>query len=481
MACPGSPRVIALLPPEEREPKSADARRGDERHLLVERSIVDDVPPARYVGGSPMLLEGRDYNALPMAERAYHPTTEDAASADHVYQHVVAQCDPAGGTVQVDVEQRIDIGPQLGDSRFDPETLSFVIDPLGVRMQGRTDVLIRGPGYVEVIDYKAGVRHVSEVGNLQMLSYLIGVAPDLDSSIEVARLTIAQPGSIRTDVPPVRTWEIPMVDLPGHRVRLTDGARRCQDPDAPLVPGEHCAATYCPARGSCPALAAVSAAVLTSTPGPGVITAPAGEPGGLGAPEEPVRLPVGNEAVPGDLAFALAKRPDELTIDQLADIIDAEEMIRSWIKAVHSHAYKLAMRGTRIPRHKLGVGSRSKKWKVGEEELRTRLSRTGKIGEDGKAHGKLKKPDYLTETIVSPAQALARVKPLVTARSWKAIEELWEWTDGPPVLVSESSSRAEYVVESSAEAFGLETCTANDANDGGGVQQLNLALPDFLK
>ena len=476
--CPGSLRQIALLPPDEARAKSDDARHGDGCHLVLEKSVDEQQAPAAYIGRS-LLLSGRDYDSLPMDQRVFVPTQIDAAAVDHAYQHVQQVAVEAAS---VEVEHRVDIGAQLVTSVLDPDTLQMVERPLGVKMLGRLDVVIVSiaGGFVEVIDYKHGVRHVSEVENLQQLLYLIGVAPSLPPEVTVARLTIVQPNSMLTDAPIVRTWEVPLSELPAHRERLTEAARRCTLPDAPLAPGAHCQGTFCPARKTCPALAEVAVATLTSTP---ALTAQQIAPEGgwsdaregarppvsleeapdavplemnTGTPmHDAIRMPEQAERVPNDLAFALVKSPAELTLDEIANIIEAEDMIRGWLKAVRTHAYRLAMARTKIPRHKLGVGGRTRAWTVDDAALRKRFAQSGKIGEDGKAAGRLKQGDYIVETLLSPAQAEKRIKPLVTPKTWAKIAEMYEWTKGAPVLCAESDTREEYVIPDPAEAFGL--------------------------
>ena len=448
LQCPGSIRAVDALPPEDKAP-SEDARHGDGCHLLLGRAVEEQQSPLAYVGRS-LVLDGRSYRDLPMDQRVFVPSAEDAAAVDHAYQRAKAARE-AGLTV--DVEERVEI--PLYMEQFDLASLSMRQGPIDVRISGRIDLRITGDDFVEVIDYKHGVRHVSEIGNLQMLLYLLGVAA-VGLSKDRAVLTIVQPRSTRTDVPVVRSWEVPWTDLPMHRQRLTEGARRCLDPEAPLIPGDHCAKTFCPARGSCPALASVASKTLTGATSSSAMALATEDT------DPVIRMPVETapgasvRAVPDDLPFALAKPPDELSLGEIANILDAEEMIRSWLKAVRGHAYKLAMAGTRIPRQKLGKGSRSRKWTLDGDELRKKLSTYNRIGEDGKAAGKLKKEHYLIESVLSPNQAQQKIKPLVSARTWKSIEKLWEWKDGEPVLVSESDSREEYVVQSPAEVFGVD-------------------------
>jgi len=464
--CPGSPRQIALLPPEEQGAKSDDARRGDGRHLLLQRTVEDRRPPSAFVG-QPLVLGGSYYEKLPMVERVFTPDWPDATSVDHAYQHMLAQ--PGGQNAQA--EYQVDIGAELTTAEYDLDQMRMVERPIGVQMRGTLDLwfVSMADGTVEIDDYKSGVRHVSEIGNTQQLLYLIGLAPQIPEGVQEARLTIVQPESLRTDVPPVRTWRVPLADLPEHRERLTTAARRCMDPDAPLCPGDHCASTFCPARATCPALAARATSVLVGN-------SPDCEPGQVPLPTDPasesVRLPVGTERVPGDLAFALAKLPDELTAEERADILDAKDMIFSWVNAVESHAYKLAMQGTRTPRHKLGVGQGKYEWTLDPDALRKRLSQTGRIGENGKTAGKLKKEDYITESLPSPNQAKQRIRPLVTPATWKKLAKLIVRKPGSPVLCSETDSREEYVVTSVSEAF--EIPPAEEVTPAGDV-------PDFLK
>ena len=105
---------------------------------------------------------------------------------------------------------------------------------------------------LEVIDYKngAGVT-VSPVQNPQLMFYAAGVLAKLPGDlIQFIKLTVVQPNAI--GVPPVRSWEISVVDLLMWVDEvLVSGVASCARDDAPLVPGDWC--RFCPVVHACPA------------------------------------------------------------------------------------------------------------------------------------------------------------------------------------------------------------------------------------
>lgn len=92
--------------------------------------------------------------------------------------------------------------------------------------------------FIEVIDYKDGRSWVNVKGNTQLLSYLIGKI-DMDSGIYPCRITIVQP---KTN-PSIRYDDVSVGDIRFNFQTLKAAAFATDDPNAPLVSGDHC--TWC--------------------------------------------------------------------------------------------------------------------------------------------------------------------------------------------------------------------------------------------
>lgn len=92
--------------------------------------------------------------------------------------------------------------------------------------------------FVETIDYKDGRGYVRVEGNTQLMLYLIGKL-DMSGGIPPCRTTIVQP---KTN-PSVRYEDVSVGEIRARFKMLTEAAKKTDDPDAPLISGDHC--TWC--------------------------------------------------------------------------------------------------------------------------------------------------------------------------------------------------------------------------------------------
>jgi hypothetical protein len=170
------------------------------------------------------------------------------------------------------------------------------------------------PGVLIVFDYKHGRGVPVEVyKNLQLVYYAFGalytvpkvpktkprlflehrfdlekLRPDFGGTcdaiyhpggaLHTIRLVVVQPRCGHADGP-VRAWQMPLTELLDFHGDLLAAARRADDPNAPLVPGDHC--KFCPAAAICPALEQRSHALTTMDFSD--LTAPTYEPAKLAA------------------------------------------------------------------------------------------------------------------------------------------------------------------------------------------------------
>lgn len=108
-----------------------------------------------------------------------------------------------------------------------------------------------------VTDYKHGAGKPVEVfDNMQLKYYALGVLMDMlkaNREIEKVVLCIVQPRCYHRDGP-VRTFEMEAWELIDYATELIEYAKATEDPNAPLVPGDHCG--FCPAAATCPVLQA---------------------------------------------------------------------------------------------------------------------------------------------------------------------------------------------------------------------------------
>lgn len=187
-----------------------------------------------------------------------------------------------------------------------------------------------------VIDYKHGIGVVVEVtGNDQGRCYALGVVtkllrtdPEKARRIKRIRILICQPRAYHDDGP-IRE-EVLTVDELGawYRDRLLPAIKRTLEPDAELHAGNHC--HFCPAV-LCPERArdVLDRAELLC-----------------------------REGGPGDIAIKTPPKPEQLTPEQIARVLDVKDDVVAWLNAVEGFAKKGSLK---IPGRKLveAIGNRT--------------------------------------------------------------------------------------------------------------------------
>jgi hypothetical protein len=219
-----------------------------------------------------------------------------------------------------------------------------------------------------VIDYKHGAGiPVEVVDNEQLMYYAFGALSTLKLDVEKVVCTIVQPRCPHPEGP-IRSWMFPLETLLDFGLDLVEFARRTEDPNAPLVPGEHC--RFCPAAGAnCTALQTQALAVAQQEFSPLLSYDPAA------------------------LAEALQKLP----------------MLEAFVKQVRAFAYSEAEQGRCPPGWKLVQKRATRRWRS-EDEAKSYLLETVKLTPD----------DILESALKSPAQ----IEKFLSRDGKKALAEL---------------------------------------------------------
>jgi hypothetical protein len=119
-------------------------------------------------------------------------------------------------------------------------------------MFGTSDAVIynRASKKLHVIDYKHGAGVAVEAkDNLQLQFYALGSLLNLNLPCEEVEMTIVQP-RCKHDAGPIRSWSVPSIHFIDFAADLKMYAVATQDPNAPLIGGDHC--MFCPASKICP-------------------------------------------------------------------------------------------------------------------------------------------------------------------------------------------------------------------------------------
>lgn len=296
MACPGSVRLC-----ENTARRSSEyADEGTAAHALAELCFKNGDPDAMIHIGQ--IIEGQ-------------PVTLDMAEAVNVYLDEVASDTQPGD------EQDFEV-------RFSLNEIHTGLFGTADRVRYRPDTAT-----LRITDYKHGAGIPVEVeDNVQLMYYAIGGALRLHNrGIRTIEIQIVQPRCPHSDGP-VRTWSLDVVDLLEFAADLRDAAIATENPNAPLVPGDHC--RWCAAAGFCPAIAKKAIAAASQEFGPGL------------------------EYEPGELSEAMERIP----------------MIMQWAKSVQGFAYSEAQAGRIPPGYKIVEKRGSRKWRDDQKAINELLA-----------------------------------------------------------------------------------------------------------
>lgn len=257
--------------------------------------------------------------------------------------------------------------PLIIEQRFSLDALTPPFDA-----GGTADAVIYYPDdkLLEVIDLKTGKGGTVEVNdNKQLRTYALGaLLSNKGLDVMTVKSTIVQTRKPHKDGR-IRSETFHVADLLEWTGELLAAMRRSAEAlesmDGPawnatyLTPGDHCAKTFCKARGFCPALQkkVYDAASVW-----------------FDDQDKP----------------RLANSPDSLSPEAIAQALDAADMIDGWINAVRAYAHAQAESGATIPNYLLVQKIGRRAW-TNEGEAISRLVAAGH--------------DPYTKKPVSPAQA----------------------------------------------------------------------------
>lgn len=225
---------------------------------------------------------------------------------------------------------------------------------------------------LRVFDYKHGMGIPVEVEeNEQLMYYGLGALLSTGYPCDEVELTIVQPRCPHS-AGPIRKWKFPAIELIDFADDLAKFARRTEDSNAPLVPGEHC--RFCPAAGVCPKLAEEAQAV------------------------------------------AKVEFRNDLSYDPkvLAKTLDMLPVLEGWIKSVREFAYGEAQHGRTPPGWKLVAKRATRRWK---DEERVTKALAHMFGNDDDIFEKKIKSPAAVEKLLSNKQEREWLSQFVSAES----------------------------------------------------------------
>jgi hypothetical protein len=254
--------------------------------------------------------------------------TDDMIEYCSVYvDYVLSRYDPTADD-EIDIEQRFSL-PSLHPDFF-----------------GTADCVIYKPEErrLIVIDFKYGRGIPVEVkGNPQLRYYALGAAMKKHNrGVSVVETVIVQPRCPHPDGP-IRSDEISALELMDWSADLVAAAKRTEEPDAPLVPGDWC--KFCPAAATCPAMR-----------------------------EQALKAAQADFAEDGTLHLS---DPLSYAPKQVWDMLSQIDLIEDWCRRVREFAHHEAEAGRCDPRFKLVATRATRKWKTEGDEVTNRLFALG--------------------------------------------------------------------------------------------------------
>ncbi|HMU56616.1 MAG TPA: DUF2800 domain-containing protein, partial [Nitrospira sp.] len=261
--------------------------------------------------------------------------------------------------------------------------------------------------HLEVIDYKHGQGVFVPVhDNPQLKYYGLGALVDLGLPAETIQLTVVQPRYECQDGP-IRSVSMAALDLLDFMADLKRFAVATEDPNAPLVPGEHC--RWCPAARQCPELtkqATEVAKIEFRDPFLGTYNGAA-----------------------------------------LKEALDRREIVKAWLKTIDEFAYEVLEKGGEIPGYKLVEKRPTRQWKDEAAAINTL-----------KAAGHSDEAIYEPKALKSPAQ----LEKTLGKKDAKVVEAFIESKSSGHTVVEESDKRPAVKLSAKQEFTAVETATVFD-------------------
>ncbi len=179
--------------------------------------------------------------------------------------------------------------------------------------------------HLTVVDFKYGAGMAVDVrGNKQLRYYAVGAMLELGYKAEQVTTMIVQPRCAHPDGR-VRSQTYTPMELLEFCGDILEAVKAVEAPDAPLLPGDWCRASFCPAQALCPALKARAQIEAKK---------------------------VFSDAAPYDVA-------------ELAQTLAWLPILEGWITATREFAYNEAERGVVVPDWKIVAKRPVEHWRPG--------------------------------------------------------------------------------------------------------------------
>lgn len=243
---------------------------------------------------------------------------------------------------------------------------------------GTSDHISADFGKLRVKDLKYGKVWVDAEDNEQGQAYALGAFEELDwfYDFQEIEIQIVQPRRDNYDV-----WTITREQLLEFGERYREAAHKAWDPEAPYNP-DPIACEYCPARFTCPALAAVKVKIAAAS---------------FDDLDDTEMSPAQAVAVIEQEMVSTPRLPafNEVSVEQLARIYEWRPILEKYFREMYDYLLKKLEMDVDVPGQKLGYGrAGNRKW-TDEKAVRRMLRGRG-----------ISDLDMYEQKFLSPAQAV---------------------------------------------------------------------------
>lgn len=283
---------------------------------------------------------------------------------------------------------------------------------------------------LKVKDFKYGKVWVDPEDNEQGQAYALGVFEEWDwlYDFQEIEIQIAQPRRDNYDV-----WTIDRQALLDFGERYRAAAHEAWDPEAPYRP-DPVACEYCPARTTCPALAAVKTKIAAAS---------------FDDLDDTEMSPSKAVAVIEQEMVSTPRLPafNEVSVEQLARIYEWRPILEKYFREMYDYLLKKLEMDVEVPGQKLGYGrAGNRKW-TDEQGVRRMLRGRG-----------ISDLDMYEQKFLSPAQAVQLLRVSLGGTIKENDARIASFVHQPPgkvTMIPASDNRPE--IASAASAFDEDT------------------------
>jgi hypothetical protein len=335
--CPGSVAAVAMLPKQYNKYAAEGTLAHEIAEFMLYNGLTKNDAAAYSLCGTTRVVNGFEIEI-----------TEEMIEAGLTYSHIIysdmlkheiINC-PANqfSTVNEEVKQFLTVETEFSINSIDPELF------------GTNDASVYVPfKRLIVYDFKYGAGIVVDpIANEQLMFYALGVAEKHGGlaklMVDVIELVIVQPRAAY-DNDGVRRWETTTQRLLDFSNQLRAGLKKVRAENPEYKSGEWC--RFCTAKPACPALLqSVSDATCLSFEQ------------ALNKEANALQLP----------DFSKPKSRQELTTDQIAEVINKAELIKEWLKAIEAKAFDIITAGGSVAGYKVVEKKSNRSW-VDEQKV----------------------------------------------------------------------------------------------------------------